>query len=306
MTRELDPSTAGGLERSCGSLPGDWLRAGAGAEGVERIEAFFGGHAYDPHRHDTYALGLTLTGVQSFDYRGGRQDSLAGNAIVLHPDEVHNGRSGVDSGFLYRMLYLEPRLVRSALGKAARTLPFVKAAVSSDPRLVAAVGRGLASLDAPFDELDRDAVILGIADALLALAPDAARAIGFTPDFAAAERVRQCLHDGHGPISSARLEEIADLDRFALARHFRAAFGTSPHHYLVMRRLDRARTLLRTGAGLADIAATCGFADQSHLTRQFRRAYGLPPGRWRALQQADGMARVARPGGAPLAPGGLS
>lgn len=288
--RLLDLSAASGLERSCGPLPGDWVRAGAGGDGLERIEAFFGGHAYDPHRHDTYALGLTLSGVQSFDYRGGRQDSLAGNAIVLHPDEIHNGRSGVESGFRYRMLYLEPRLVRAALGEGARTLPFVKTAVSSDARLVEAVGRGLASLDAPFDELERDAVIAGIADALLALAPDAARAIGFTPDFAAAERVRQCLHDDHGAITSVRLEAIADLDRFALARHFRAAFGTSPYHYLVMRRLDRARALLGTGAGLADIAATCGFADQSHLTRQFRRAFGLPPGRWRRLHRAVGMA----------------
>ena len=37
---------------------------------LERLEAYFGGHAYDPHRHDTYAVGITLAGVQSFHYRG--------------------------------------------------------------------------------------------------------------------------------------------------------------------------------------------------------------------------------------------
>jgi AraC-like DNA-binding protein len=289
----LSPSPPPGLERSCGPTAGDWLCAGQGAGGIERIEAFFGGYAFDPHRHDTYALGLTLSGVQSFDYRGGRQDSLAGNAIVLHPDEVHDGRSGGETGFRYRMLYLEPRLLRQALGERARTLPFVRTAVSSDARLIASVAQGLGSLDRPLEELERDAVVAGVADALLALAPDCARAIGFTPDFAAAERVRQCLDDDDGAVTSARLEAIAGLNRFALARHFRAAFGTSPYRYLVMRRLDRARILLCGERGIAEIAVDCGFADQSHLTRQFSRAYGLPPGRWRRLQRDSG--RALRP-----------
>lgn len=36
------------------------------SEGIERIEARFHGNAYAPHRHDTYALGVTLAGVQTF------------------------------------------------------------------------------------------------------------------------------------------------------------------------------------------------------------------------------------------------
>lgn len=235
--------------------------------------------------------------MQCFDYRGSRRDSLAGNAIVLHPDELHDGRSGIETGFRYRMLYLEPRLLRQALGERARTLPFVRAAVSSDARLVSAVAHGLGSLDRPLEELERDAVVAGIADALLALAPDARRAIGFTPDFAAAERVRHCLDDDDGAITSARLEVIAGFDRFALARHFRAAFGTSPYRYLVMRRLDRARILLGGETGIAEIAAECGFADQSHLTRQFARAYGLPPGRWRRLRRRSAPAMRRTRGG---------
>ena len=37
-----------------------------------------------------------------------------------------------------------------------------------------------------------------------------------------------------------------------------------------MRRLDRARALIRDGVPLADAALACGFADQSHMTRQFK------------------------------------
>jgi AraC-like DNA-binding protein len=68
-----------------------------------------------------------------------------------------------------------------------------------------------------------------------------------------------------------------------VARQFRACLGTSPYRYLVMRRLDRVRALVRDGEPLADAAAACGFADQSHMTRHFKRAYGLTPGRWAAM-----------------------
>jgi AraC-like DNA-binding protein len=76
------------------------------------------------------------------------------------------------------------------------------------------------------------------------------------------------------------LEGVAGLSRYALARHFRACLGTSPYRYLVMRRLVRARSLIRCGTTLVDAAAACGFADQSHMTRHFKKAYGMSPGRW--------------------------
>lgn len=257
---------------------------GAAAPGLERIEAFFHGHAFDPHRHDTYALGVTLSGVQSFDYRGSRRDSLAGHAIVLHPDEVHNGRAGVDAGFRYRMLYLEPRLVRAALG-GGRSLPFVPAGVSGDPRLVRAVSRALADLDGAPCGLEIDDIVLSLAEILRALDPSQRHVAAARTDHQAAERARLFL-DAHlkRGVQSSQIEAVSGLDRFTLARHFRASFGTSPYNYLVMRRLDRARAMLGAGAELAEIASACGFADQSHMTRQFKRAYGVTPGRWRRLR----------------------
>lgn len=48
----------------------DWVRLAQQPGKIERIEAYFSGHGYEPHRHDTYAIGRTLSGVQSFHYRG--------------------------------------------------------------------------------------------------------------------------------------------------------------------------------------------------------------------------------------------
>lgn len=84
-------------------------------------------------------------------------------------------------------------------------------------------------------------------------------------------------------VSSEELEAVSGLDRYSLARQFRRVLGTSPHRYLVMRRLERARALMGEGMGLAEVAAFAGFADQSHLTRHFKKTYGMTPRRWVAL-----------------------
>lgn len=280
MPRTLGEKPDNGLERSC-----DWIGHAPGSEGFERIEAYFSGHAYDPHRHDTYALGYTISGVQSFTYRGARADSLAGDAMVLHPDEVHDGRAGAETGFRYRMLYIEPRLISAALRGRTYSLPFLKSAVSSDPELLAALHMALADLTRPLEPLEEDRTVTAIADALFALDSSLPARRMSTTSARAVDRARQFL-DAHFArvVASEELEAETGLDRYALARHFRTRLGTSPYRYLTMRRLDRAKAAIRGGASLAAAAFISGFSDQSHMTRQFKQAFGLTPGHWQTLR----------------------
>lgn len=270
------------LEGSCVAPPA-WIRVASGRPGVERIAAGFRGQAYDPHRHDTFAIGLTLAGVQSFDYRGARADSRAGGALVIHPDERHDGRAGGGAeGFSYHMAYVAPRLIRDALGPRAGALPALTNPLSRDPRLVRAVRALLADLDAPLEPLAMDAALADLADALLALDQSAARTTRAEAGISAAiERARAHL-DAHAVegVRSQTLEDLTGLDRYTLARQFRRRLGTSPHRYLVMRRLDRARDAIRAGTPLAEAALAAGFADQSHLTRHFASSFGMTPGMW--------------------------
>ena len=66
------------------------------------------------------------------------------------------------------------------------------------------------------------------------------------------------------------------------SRAFRESIGSTPHRFLMIRRVSRARDLLRaTKFSLADVAAECGFSDQAHLTKLFGNYFGMPPGLWR-------------------------
>jgi AraC-like DNA-binding protein len=252
--------------------------------GIERIEARFHGAMFEPHRHDTYAIGLTLDGVQTFRYRGEDRYSLPGNILVLHPDEVHDGAAGTEAGLRYRMLYVEPALIADALSGAA--LPFADPPVFGDALLSRALHAALAPLDAELDELFVDGLIAAVADGLVRHARRPPKPAGGTAPMQV-RRARDFL-EAHATrtVRSAELERVAGLDRYTLARQFRAAFATSPHRFQVMRRLDRARRLMLMGEPLAQIAGAVGFADQSHFHRHFKRAYGVTPGRWLALVEA--------------------
>ena len=95
VTRLKGTRSAGeGLERSCQGTIGGWLASSTPAHGVELFRAWFAGAAYQTHRHDTYAIGVTDAGVQVFDYRGAVHASTPGQVVVLYPDEAHDGRAG--------------------------------------------------------------------------------------------------------------------------------------------------------------------------------------------------------------------
>lgn len=84
-------------------------------------------------------------------------------------------------------------------------------------------------------------------------------------------------------LTLAELADVACLSPCHFSRSFKQAMGVGPQRYIVQRRVERAKALMRTsGDTLAGIATTVGFADQSHFTAAFRREVGVPPGRYRA------------------------
>jgi AraC-like DNA-binding protein len=260
----------------------DQIRFDEPQAGLVRLAARFGGHAYNLHRHETYAVGLTLWGAQSFHYRGALQTSRGGQVMVIHPDEAHDGHAGVAQGFAYRMLYVDPASVSAALEGASP--PFVPDVVADDPVLAELLGEAFADFPQALEPLALDAIVERLAGRLAARSDDRPRARRGSTAHRAVARARDVLAaEAHRTVASEELEKVTGVDRFALARHFRAATGTSPHRYQIGKRLARAQKLIADGMPLSEAAAATGFADQSHFTRHFSARFGLTPGRWVAL-----------------------
>jgi AraC-like DNA-binding protein len=261
------------------------LNAGAGHDGadwaryfragpVEAMHAHFTSHVYHRHAHETYSFGVTESGAQAFTCRHDRHVSSTGLVMAFNPDDPHDGHSGSDGGFTYRMVHVWP----SAF---AGPLPLFRAPVLDDPAAASAVRRLFAAVAEPASPLERDER-LDMAVRLL-WRHGSARVPEVRGPAGAADRVRSFLHDqAVADVTADDIAAIAGCSRFAAYRAFVSAYGVSPSEYQRQLRVRAARRLLAAGIRPARAAAEAGFADQPHLTRWFRRYYGITPAAYQA------------------------
>ena len=255
--------------------------------GIETVRAHFEGHAYDPHWHDSYLVGITEQGLQQFNCRRQQHNSTPGKVFLLEPGDIHDGTAPEAGGFTYRTLYLDPRWLDRELRAQFEEAPdnaqlSFAATLAEDPRLAIATASA-------FEAMHHDEMRIVRQTALDHLLANLTGHLGWRtlidPDPRlplVAQRARDYLHSHlHQDIGLDDLAQVTGVDRFRLSRAFKAAFGLAPHAYLIQLRLTRARHLLARGEAPVSVAAALGFADQSHLGRWFQRAYRMTPADYR-------------------------
>ncbi|TRZ60897.1 AraC family transcriptional regulator [Pseudomonas alloputida] len=255
--------------------------------GIESVRAHFVGHAYDPHWHDSFLVGVTEQGVQQFNCRRVRHRSTPGQVFLLEPGDIHDGLAPTEEGFTYSTLYLEPAWLDQQLRALYEhapgdSLPSFADTLCHDERLARATALAFRAVH------DQDLRIVrqtAMDDLLACLTRHLHWRRRINPDPRlplTAQRARDFLHANlERDIGLEDLAQACSIDRFRLTRAFKAAFGIAPHAYLIQLRLARARRLLAQGQTPAEVAVALGFADQSHLGRWFRRAYQLTPADYR-------------------------
>ena len=239
---------------------------------------------YGRHWHATYGFGLLEQGAQRSASGRGTVEACAGDLITTNPGEVHDGRPLGGPTRRWHMVYLEPSVMASISGRAdvALTRP-----VFQDAQLARAVRRLFACLldwnaDPRTDALACEERLVRACALLLER-----HATRLPTDEAGVDvaQVRERLAgEWLAPPSLAALASMVGASRYQLLRRFEKAYGVPPHAWLLALRAERARGLIGAGAGLAEAAAACGFADQSHMTRTFVRHFGFTPGAWRRTQ----------------------
>ncbi|MGB9098705.1 AraC family transcriptional regulator [Erwinia sp.] len=253
---------------------------------VEAIRAHFTGHAYDPHWHDTYLVGVTEQGVQQFHSRKQKHQSRPGTVFLLEPGELHDGDAVDDIGFTYRMLYIDPNFMRQQLAAVFGNVPdsfelnFART-LSGDRRLAQATFNAFQCLHDRELKIVKESAMQQLFATLTQHQHWRKSIIIPQHEKSLALKASAWLHDHlHENIGLSDMAQALDVDRFRLSREFQAHFGLPPHAWLIQLRLTHARRLLAEGVSPADVAAQLGFADQSHLGRWFRRAYQLTPARY--------------------------
>lgn len=249
--------------------------------GVE-VMTLVSNHHFPRHTHDQFGVGVVTFGVHRSWSGIGAVEGSPGDVITVNPGEMHDGVPWQGTTRGWRMIYFDPALVRREVEDEVMDEIQIVHPVARDPLLAANFARLFACLTDP--QADRLATDENLLCALLALLRrhGTARPAREGPSPSVAKAIKHLDSAPELPVSLAELAALSGVSRFHLLRGFARIVGTTPHRYLVQRRVCLARQLLAAGQSPAEAAAAAGFADQSHMTRAFVRYIGITPSRYRA------------------------
>lgn len=237
---------------------------------------------YPPHFHDTWAVGVIETGLVRLRTARGSWIGSAGTILAFAPGEIHSAEACSDAGYGYRMIYpasgfLETSGVMRGAGREAT--PFC-VPVFTDHQLAGQLVRAHQPLMHGSWGPGAESRLIAALAALWRRQRGQGETVLWRDqnDLRTVERARNYLTTRF--VGQVRLGQIAaecGLSSFQLIRIFQRVLGVSPYAYVVQLRVNKARELLHQGVGVSEVAYSCGFSDQSHLTRVFKKAVGVPP-----------------------------
>ncbi|MFM4850552.1 AraC family transcriptional regulator [Aeromonas rivipollensis] len=236
---------------------------------------------YDKHSHAHFSIGAITGGHSHYLNQRSLQEVGPGSLVLMNPEEVHACNPIADQPWSYLMFYLDTDWLRSQqeeAGLGSEFRPFDMTA-SRDPLLYQGLQHLHHQLVQAPDPLAREVACHLFSRQLLArLTP--ARWDDRPPQHL--QRAAELMQDDSAsPLSLSQLSTVAGLTPSHFVRAFSQHYGMTPHAYLLDRRIRHARTLLKQGQPLAEVALASGFADQAHFQRQFKRRVAATPGQYR-------------------------
>lgn len=246
--------------------------------------------SFDAHSHDVLELAILVQGRCTYVNRGRSSVIVPGTTTIMNPEDVHSCVPDNSAPLAFRLFYFDPLWVSGIQDddgdRSGNFEPF-----ACTHTMAAGVYQSLEMIFQTFSKPNVDVLekeccaVEAIAGINRLLDKRADAAAGDHPRMArAAEYISDCCS------SELKLDDVArevGLSNGHLIRSFKRQFGMSPYSYLINRRIQVARGMIKQGASIVEAAYSTGFYDQSHFHKAFKRLTGVTPGDFvKALEPA--------------------
>ncbi|WP_407305776.1 AraC family transcriptional regulator [Desulfosporosinus sp. SB140] len=237
--------------------------------GITALSASFTDFRYKKHRHEEYALGVTLRGIQQYNLDGSLQSSYKNGVMLFNPEQAHDGRSQNKAGIDYVMLYVKPKLFLEIL--ARKDIVHFPSPIVYNWELEQSI---LNLSDAIFSGKDESLC----SELLLSLADNFSHSeisITCPKSNALTKKAKEMIYYNLDKV--LRLEEICKefgMSKFQFIRAFKANTGISPYQYFLNCKVEHAKQLIEKNHDIYSAVTECSFFDLTHLNRHFKSIYG--------------------------------
>ncbi len=247
-----------------------------------------GGHFLSAHLNNPCQLSARWNGMLR------RSRSLPGESIIMCANQENSweGTGEIDE----LQIFIDPELLLEAAAELSdKAFWLVEGIGIRDPMISVIAARIVEELTNPGDscQLVGDAMAHALTAQLLSRHSNF-RAVSVMQRIdMPVHKVRAAIdyieaHLSHD-LSIDLIAAAVNMSSFRFARGFKKATGHSPHQFLLERRIELAKDMLRsTDYKLADVAQTVGFANQSHFAAVFRQRCQMTPKAYRNLTRFNG------------------
>jgi AraC-like DNA-binding protein len=240
------------------------------ASGITALSASFNAFSYKKHAHDTYALGVTLGGIQKFSSMGSIHASCPHGVMLFNPGLIHDGWAHDQQKLDYVMIYVDEQKMKTIV--AAREAYRFRDSVVYDKTLERLVYNTAFTILNDCDPALCDETFTLLGDHLGRVMADPKS----SSEHLRIRRIKDMLHEAEGDV--LKLDDVAaavDLSKYQMIRVFKAAVGLSPYQYYLSCKLERARKSIEATKEVYTAVMAEHFVDISHLNRHFKSIYGV-------------------------------
>jgi len=132
------------------------------------------------------------------------------------------------------------------------------------------------------NKIDFECEIINTLTTLFSRNSKAKESVNFLAHDKMISRAKEFINDNlHLDIALGDISDELDVSKYHFLRLFKQKTHISPHNYLMLKRIEKAKHFLQKGESLINTAYSCGFNDQSHLNRRFKSLVGVTPGTYK-------------------------
>lgn len=240
---------------------------------------------YTRHAHEHFSIGAITRGRSYYHYGDQTFQISAGTVVLMNPGDVHACNPIENEHWSYHMLYLDTPWMTDLQHQLGFSTDQGYRPFNTPHTQDTSLYHGLLGVYRLL--VDERAELLQKQSALVSYFSEVQQRLN--PSLAPVREVNHKLERAADYIrehctEALKLEDIcqaAELSPSYLIRAFKQYYGLTPHAFVVNSRIQFARTQLRNGALIAEVALAAGFADQAHFQRAFKQHFAATPGQYR-------------------------
>lgn len=248
--------------------------------------------SFPRHFHDEYLIQIIKEGQNDFYCQGKLYKAYPGDTVLINPSEIHNGNSRKNEHLDYNVFYLDPNSLTEIFGEDSNpsSLSFsFSQTVVRDPNLFCKIAKLFTTIEAEAnDEIFLTEQYLNVIQTIARnysndIPGNSSLESQYSPRL---KILKEYIHDNLGnKLLLAEMSRLCFTSPFHLLRIFTKFTGITLYQFILVRRIEKAKELLKARQSIHDVTFQMGFSDQSHFTRSFKKMVGLTPRQYQLVNK---------------------